>query len=288
MDLKDTSLLEQADYILASGRMKVDKNILEKATNLKMIQRTGVGLDSLDLEEIKKRNIPLYVNQGINAQSVAEHTILLILACLRNLPQINDNTKNGIWIKQKSGIQTYELKGKTVGLIGMGHIARIVASILKSFSVNILYYDVKRQDESIEKEFDLKYCEFDDLLSKSDIISLHCPLNNSTRYIINEDSISKFKKGAIFVNTARGGLVKTEALIKGLDNGIVAFAGLDVHEIEPINKDYSLLQHNKAILTPHIGGITYNSFYDMMSSAMMNIFNFEHKNFNAIEKYKMI
>ena len=130
--------VENIDYILAGGRLKITREVLDRAVNLKMIQRSGVGLDSLDLDAIKEKGIPLYVNQGVNAESVAEHAILLMLACLRRLPSINRNTKNGIWNKQAQGVQTSELKGKTVGIIGMGNIAQTLVSLLKPFKVNIL------------------------------------------------------------------------------------------------------------------------------------------------------
>ena len=105
------------DYILAGGRLKISKEVLERAEKLQMIQRSGVGLDALDLEAIKEKNIPLYVNQGVNAESVAEHALLFMLACLRKLPTINRNTKNGVWKKQEQGVQTAELKVKTIGIV---------------------------------------------------------------------------------------------------------------------------------------------------------------------------
>ncbi len=288
MDQNDPSIAAKADYILASGRMKVNAALLAQAKNLKMIQRTGVGLDSLDLDAIKSRGIPLYVNQGVNAQSVAEHTILLMLACLRKLPKIHQNTANGIWSKQKSGIQTAELKGKTVGLVGMGHISRIIAGILQGFDVTVLYYDVVRQNEDCEKALQITYCDFEALLAQADILSLHCPLTDTTRGLMNKDSIAQMKDGAVFINTARGGLVKTSDLIDALHSGKVSCAGLDVHEVEPLPKDSPILQQQNVILTPHIGGITLDSFQEMMMRAMQNIYDFEHGKFDCIAAYQII
>ena len=131
-----------ADYLLAGGRTRVDEKLLKGMPHLKMIQRTGVGLDSLDLNAIRERGIPLYVNQGVNAQSVAEYALMSMLACLRRLPDIQSEMCNGQWKKQGNGIKTRELRGKTVGLIGMGHIGRSLVGLLEPFQVRILYFDV--------------------------------------------------------------------------------------------------------------------------------------------------
>lgn len=250
-----------------------------------MIQRTGVGLDSLDLDLIKEKNIPLYVNKGINANSVAEHTLLLMLAALRNLIQIDKNTKNGIWKKQIQGVHTYELNGKTVGLIGMGAIGRRVAEILEGFHVNIIYYDVYRVSTEIEQNLEIQYCELNELLKKSDIISLHCPLTKDTEYIINEPAINKMKEGSIIINTARGGLIKEMALTEALKSGKLLYAGIDVYEREPATAS-PLFELENVITTPHIGGVTYNSFSEMMKEAMRNIEAFENGKLDNIEQYR--
>lgn len=274
-----------ADYILASGRVKITKSVLDKAKKIKMIQRTGVGLDSLDLEELKKRNIPLYVNQGINAESVAEHTLLLMLACMRKLPIVYGNTKNGIWKKQQQGVQTFEIAGKNVGLIGMGNIARSVVRLLKGFNVNIFYYTPFRLSEDREKELGITYCSYEQLLPKVDILSLHCPLTEQNKHIVDENFIALMKDGAILVNTARGGLVDTVAVINALRTGKLAFAGLDVHEEEPLAAENLITKLDNVILTPHIGGITNESFRRMMHDAMRNIKKFDNGELEDISRY---
>ncbi|MGM9614328.1 MAG: 2-hydroxyacid dehydrogenase [Oscillospiraceae bacterium] len=275
----------EADYLLASGRVKITKEVLDKAMKLKMVQRTGVGLDSLDLEELKKRKIPLYVNRGVNAESVAEHALLLILACLRKLPIVHENTKNGIWKKQEQGIQTFELAGKTVGLIGMGNIARVLVRLLRGFGVQILYYDHYRLDPGKENELGITYCELADLMPCVDILSLHCPLTEQTRKMMNAKTIAKMKKGGILVNTARGGLVDTAALVGALKTGHLAFAALDVHEEEPLKSTNEITKLENVILTSHIGGITRDSFSRMMSEAMRNIEKFELGELDEISRY---
>jgi Phosphoglycerate dehydrogenase and related dehydrogenases len=271
------------DYLLVSGRLKIDEEVLAAACNLKMIQRTGVGTDMLDMDAITKRNIPIYVNKGVNSQSVAEYTIMLILASLKRLPIINANTKSGIWKKQESGVQTYELMRKTVGLVGLGAIGLLVARMLKGFGVNIVYSDIKQVNVINEKELGLSYVSFPELLAQSDIISFHCPLTAATYNMITESEVAIMKTGVIIVNTARGGLIKEDALKKGLKSGKVSFAALDAHAYEPIKHDNPFLQMENVILTPHIGGVSYDAFYSMMKEAISNIVSFERGRITALE-----
>ena len=278
--------VSDADYILAGGRVPIDDNALSHAKKLKMIQRSGVGLDSIDLEALKRRGIPLYVNRGVNAQSVAEHALLLMLACLRRLTEIHGNTVAGVWKKQEQGVHTFELHGKTVGLVGMGSIARKVAGLLKPFGVRVLYFDPFRPDEKTERELSVEYTELNTLLAESDVVSLHCPLTDGNHHLLNETSISRMKRGAVLVNTARGGLVDSVALHTALQDGQLSFAALDVHETEPIPTDYALKSLPNVILTPHVAGITADSFRAMMSEAMRNIELFEKGRFAEIEHCK--
>ena len=278
--------IADADYLLAGGRVRIDENALSHAAKLKMIQRSGVGLDSIDLEALKRRGIPLYVNRGVNSQSVAEHALLLMLACLRRLTEIHGNTVAGIWKKQEQGVQTFELHGKTVGLVGMGSIARKVAGLLKPFGVHVLYFDPFRPDEKMEHELAIEYREIETLLAESDVVSLHCPLTAGNHHLLNETAISRMKRGAVLVNTARGGLVDSIALHAALQDGQLSFAALDVHETEPIPADYALKSLSNVILTPHVAGVTADSFHAMISEAMRNIELFEKGRFAEIEHCK--
>lgn len=280
--------IDRADYLLASGRVKISEEVLTTGTSLKMIQRTGVGLDSIDLEAIKKRNIPLYVNQGINAESVAEYTLLLMLASLRHLTVINQNTKNGIWNKQEQGVGTRELKGKTIGILGMGNIARTLVTLLYPFYVKILYYDLKQMPEEYERQYHMQFVGVKELLAASDIITLHCAMTDDTRGLINQQNINKMKDGVILINTARGPMVVAEDLAEAIKSGKVSFAGIDVHENEPIRDGYSLKNLDNVILTPHIGGVTYESFRGMMQNAMRNIEKFEQGKLDEIQQYRYL
>ena len=277
-----------ADYLLVSGRLPINDGVLSVARELKMIQRTGVGTEMLDVEAIQKRGIPVYVNAGVNAQSVAEHTLTLILASLKRLPQVNAQTHQGIWKKQLTGVTTHELKGKTVAMVGMGNIGRRVAQMLQVFGARILYTDVIRQPEETEKQLGLEYCErFEELLPQADILSFHCPLTSENTEILNRRTLSILKEGAIVVNTARGKLINPDALYNSLKEGHISAAALDTHFEEPVRVGYKLAELENVILTPHIGGLSYEAFLDMMRGAVDNIVAFEEGRFEEIESKRL-
>ena len=278
-----------ADYFLVSGRLPIDKAVLDAAKKLKMIQRTGVGTDMLDKEEIKKRGITVYVNAGVNSRSVAEHTLLLILATLKRLPQINDQVHKGVWKKQVSGVSTSELYGKTVGIVGMGHVGQLVATLLRPFGAHVIYTDVVRRSEAEEAELGLTYCNsFLDLLPQVDILTLHCPMVTENLEALNAKTIAMMKEGSIIINTARGKLINPDALYDAIKSGHIKAAGLDTHYEEPIKEGYKLAELDNVILTPHIGGLSYEAFHQMMHDAMENIKAFEEGKRGLIEKCRII
>jgi len=285
--LNRENLLRQvvdADYFLVSGRLAIDEEVLAAAPHLKMIQRTGVGTEMLDLGAIKRHGIPVYVNAGVNAQSVAEHTLTLILVCLKQLPRINKQTHSGVWNKQVTGLQTRELNGKVVGLVGMGNIGRIVSRMLNAFGANVFYTDVIRQTQAVEKDLNLTYFStFEEMLPKVDILSFHCPLTADNVEVLNARTLSMMKPGAIVVNTARGKLINPNDLYDALVSSRIHSAGLDTHYEEPIKEGYKLLDLENVILTPHIGGLSYEAFHSMMKEAMDNIVAFESGQLEQIE-----
>lgn len=277
-----------ADYLLVSGRLPIDEGVFSAAKHLKMIQRTGVGTEMLDMDAIKKHGIPVYVNAGVNARSVAEHTLTLMLCCLKNIPQIDRNVKQGVWKKQQTGVTCNELYGKIVGLVGMGAIGRQVATYLKVLGAKVLYTDVFRAKPEIEELLSLTYIPtFEELLSQVDILSFHCPLTSENKEILNTDTIKIMKDGAMVVNTARGKLIEPRALYEALSNGKLRTAALDVHYEEPIPLDNPFAQLENVILTPHIAGLTYEAFHTMMNDAVANIVSFEQGNIEKIENKKL-
>lgn len=279
-----------ADYLLVSGRLKIDKEVLDSAKNLKMIQRTGVGTEMLDKEEIKSRNIPVYVNAGVNARSVAEQTLTLILSCLKRVPAIDKQVRNGMWKKQETGTSCHELYGKTVALVGMGAIGRQVAKYLNCFGAKVIYTDIFQQPKEIEEELSLTFYPFlqqstinNQLLAEADILSFHCPLTDDNKEMLNASSISKMKNGAIVVNTARGKLINESDLYEALTSGKLASAGLDVHYEEPMLKDDPLCTLDNVILSPHIAGLSFETFHSMMKGAVDNIVAFDQGRMEEIE-----
>ncbi len=277
-----------ADYLLVSGRLPVDAAVLDAASHLKMIQRTGVGTEMLDREAIRRRNIPVYVNAGVNARSVAEHTVLLMLAALKRLVPIDRQVRTGVWQKQQNGLTTHDLFGKSVGLVGMGHIGRLVASMLQPFGARVLYTDLFRQTETVERQLGLSfYDSFEKMLPDVDLLSFHCPLTAENDRMLNASTLALMRPGSIVINTARGKLIDPEALSVALRQGRIGAAGLDTHYEEPLPIDYPLLHLENVILTPHIGGLSYEAFSSMMKGAMANIAAFEAGDMDAIADKKL-
>lgn len=274
-----------ADYLLVSGRLKIDKDVLDAAKQLKMIQRTGVGTEMLDKEEIIQRSIPVYVNAGVNARSVAEHTMALILACLKRIPMIDNQVRQGIWKKQETGTSCHELYGKTVGLVGMGAIGRQVAEYLHVFGAKIVYTDIRQLSSEQELKLNATYLPaLEDMLPQVDILSLHCPLTPENNGFINKETLSLMKGNTIIINTARGKLINEADLYNALRSGVIRAAGLDVHYEEPIKlENHMLSKLDNVILTPHIGGLSFETFQAMMKDAIDNIVAFDKGDLEAIE-----
>ncbi|MBU5436658.1 2-hydroxyacid dehydrogenase [Tissierella sp. MSJ-40] len=277
----------KADYLLVSGRIPIDEQVINAAANLKMIQRTGVGIDMLNIEVIKEKGIPVYVNQGVNSRSVAEHTIMLILSVLRHLPLADSSIRMGNWFKQELGVECNELYNKTVGLVGLGNIGIEVAKMLKVFGVKVLYYKPSRLIAAKEKELNIDYRHLTELLKEVDILSLHCPLNSETEGMIGIKEITAMKPGSIIINTSRGRLIVEEELINALRTGHIRGAGLDVFSEEPLSKNNPLLGLENVVLTPHIGGVTLEAFRRMMREALINIKFFEEGKMEMIESKRL-
>lgn len=278
-----------AEYLLVSGRIPIDEGVLSAAKQLKMIQRTGVGTEMLDMEAIKRYGIPVYVNKGVNARSVAEHTLTLMLCCLKNIPQIDKNVKKSIWKKQQTGVTCHELYGKTVGLVGMGAIGKLVAKYLNAFGAIVYYTDLYRLSQEFEQDLSLTYFPtFEDLLPQVDILSFHCPLTPDNKEMLNASTILQMKDGAMVINTARGKLISETALYDALFNGKLSVAALDVHYEEPIQKNSPLKNLDNVILTPHIAGLSYETFYAMMKDAVDNMIAFENGSKDSIKEKRIV
>ena len=230
-------LPQTKDYELISVFVdsRIDKTVLDCFPNLKCIATRSTGYDHIDIAECKKRGIAVLYVPGYGDNTVAEFTFGLILNLTRKLYQSIDQIKEtGSF--SLTGLRGVDIKGKTIGIVGTGRIGREVVRIAKGFGMDILAYD-PRPDAAFAQETRFSYVTLDELFSRSDIISLHCPYNKDTHHLINKTNIGKIKKGAYLVNTARGPIVETEALVEALQKGILAGAGLDVLEEEGETKD---------------------------------------------------
>jgi len=244
--------VSQYDALIVRGRTKVTAEVFAKASKLKVVGRCGVGVDNIDLKAAKQKGV-IVVNAPIATTiAVAEHTMALMLAMVREITKADSGMKGGFWYKNE--IKGTELYGKTLGVIGFGHIGSTVSKYAQAFGMNVIAYDPLVTADQI-KEHGGEPVNFDELLPEADIITLHVPLNDSTRHMINAETIAKMKDGVRIVCAARGGDIDEDALLQGLNSGKVASAALDVFEKEP-PFDSPLVKHPKLIATPHIGGET--------------------------------
>jgi len=250
-DLK--SKVSEYNVIVVRSRTKITKEIIQKASNTKIIARVGVGLDNIDTEESKKYNIEV-INAGeASITAVSELVIGLMLSLSRNIPIANYETKNSNWIK-KNLIGT-ELKGKYIGIIGLGKIGRNVARLARGLRMNLIGYDIIPIDKSFVQEVSLITTDLKTLLESSDFVTCHVPFTAETKYLINKNTIAFMKNSAFIINTSRGEIIEEASLIEALKSKSIAGAALDVFEEEP-PKNKELLSLSNLICTPHIGAQT--------------------------------
>ncbi|MCV7107016.1 2-hydroxyacid dehydrogenase [Mycolicibacterium chitae] len=239
---------------------------LEKAPKLKLIHKLGTGVNTIDVEAAAKRGIVVANIPGANAASVAECTVMLMLAALRRLPELDKATRAGTgWPNDPSlGDRVRDLGSCTVGLVGFGSIGKRVEQIVRSMGTQVLHTSTKRDEHSVS------WMPLDDLLAKSDIVSIHAPLTDATAGLINAEKLAKMKPGAILINTARGGIVDQEALVSALQSGQLAAAGLDVYAEEPVPADNPLLGLDNVLLMPHVSWYTADTLDRYLDAAVQN------------------
>ena len=246
---------QEAEAILFRMKPPVTFRLLSSCPKLKCVGRHGVGLDSLDLEAATRLGIPVVHAPGSNSDSVAEHALMLMLAAVKKLVPIEQGTRMGEWRGQQvRGIT--ELKGATLGIIGVGNIGRRVAHIARGFGMRTLGYDPYVPPDELERREVEPVREIAQLLARADIVTCHTPLTSETRHLINETTIGQMKDGAIFINTSRGGVHDERALFEALTRGKLRAAGLDVWEEEPVSKDNPLLNLPNVVCTPHVAGLS--------------------------------
>src|SRR5579872_2398643 len=266
------ALIADADYAIA-GQVAVSGDVLRAAKKLKLLHKWGVGVDNLDLEAARACGIKVARTTCSNAVPVAEFTLGLTLASLRGISYGNAELKQGRW-RGLSGLpmQTFLLSGKTFGIVGFGAIGKTVARIIRGFGCTVLYNKRTPLTPAEEAEHGVTYATMDDLLARSDVVSLNCPLTPETKNLINKTTLQRMKKTAVLINVARGGVVAEDDLVWALKNGVIHSAAMDVYEIEPLPPDSPLLQPiDNLTVTPHLAAIAVDVFASSVQQMMHNI-----------------
>jgi glyoxylate reductase len=263
-----------ADVVLGdyTFKQKITADTLSAAKNLKFIQQPSVGYQHIDVAACTTRGIKVANTAGANTISVAEHTIAWGLCLLKNMFHAHTSTKSGRW--EQMSIKPAELQGKVWGIVGFGRIGQAVAQRLKPFGLSrIIYHDTYRPELSVEQALGVEYTELTNILSQSDIISLHAPLTEATRAIINEDALNSMKPSAYLINVARAELVDEKALAEAIKKGNIAGAGIDVFSEEPVTMNNPLMgvESERLLFSPHVAGVTDEAAGRIINMATANI-----------------
>ena len=246
------NIIVNYDGLIVRSATKVTADIIEAAKNLKIIGRAGAGVDNIDVETAKSKNIIIMNTPGGNTNATAEHTIGLIFALLRKIPPANETMHRGLWEKKK--MKGNELKGKKIGIVGFGNVGKRVAEISNALGMKVSIYS--SYFNSVKDNFKNYFSsDLTNILSNSDIISFHCKPNKDGSSIITKDEFDMMKKNCILINTARGGLINETDLVQALKNSVIKGAALDVFKKEPLEQS-ELFNLENIILTPHIAAST--------------------------------
>ncbi|NIZ12647.1 hydroxyacid dehydrogenase [Phaeobacter sp. HF9A] len=266
-----------SDYLQQTGaegivsRMgRLDAAVMDAAPQIKVISKHGVGVDNIDIQAAAERGIPVLVATGANAVSVAEHAIALLLATVKRVLPLDAGLRAGRW--EKPGFSGREIAGSTMGLMGMGAIAQATGRIAQGLGLQLVGFDPFAPDSAFEELGVIRCYSFEDMLTRSDILSLHCPLTEQTRGILNAEALARMPAGSYVINTARGGLIDEDALVAAIQSGHLAGAGLDTFAVEPPEADHPFFALPEIVLTPHIGGVTRQAGARVGVDAVRGIF----------------
>src|SRR5918912_440704 len=245
--------LRDCEGLVVRSETKVTSELMDAATRLRVIGRAGVGVDNIDVAAATARGLVVMNAPDGNTITTAEHTIALLVALARRVPQANSSLREGRWERKRFiGV---ELQGKTLGIVGLGRIGRVVASRARAFGMNIIAFDPFIAPEQA-RDLELELATLDELFARADFITVHTPLTAETRGIINAQAFQKMKRGVRIINCARGGLIDENALLAAIKEGIVVGAALDVFEQEPPPANHPLLALDEVVATPHLGAST--------------------------------
>jgi D-3-phosphoglycerate dehydrogenase / 2-oxoglutarate reductase len=249
------------DALVVRSRTKVDREVLDKGSRLRLVARPGTGLDNVDVEYAKSKGGTVVNSPESLVEAVAEHVVLLMLALSRKLPAADASMKARRW--EKNAFMGKELRGKVLGIVGLGRIGKRIAEIARSMHMSILIYDVIKIPDDVIASLQAKVVSLDELFSSADYVTFHVPLTNETMHMVSEGRLAQMKPGAYIVNTSRGGVIDEAALTSALKGGRLAGAALDVFETEPPTGP--ILEAPNTILTPHIGGQTEEAQSDAIT-----------------------
>jgi phosphoglycerate dehydrogenase-like enzyme len=253
-DTRLMSLLPECE-VLWHVLKRCTSEMIAASPKLRLIQKIGVGVNTIDLEAAKAHGIPVCNLPGMNSRAVAELTLALMLAVLRRVPRFDASLRAGIWTDLAMQDGLGELGGRMVGLVGYGSVARLLAPVLAAMGCDVLYTARNQVPDAVAR-----FSPLDSLLEQSDVVSLHLPLTAETERLIDRAALCRMKKGSVLINTARGGLVDQEALIEALRSGHLGGAGLDVYVDEPVSRNEALLALDNVVVTPHVAWISTGTF----------------------------
>ena len=263
--------MQDAEYFMGFGR-GMGPEFYRGAPRLRLVQLISAGYDRLDVEAARQAQVPIANNGGANSVAVAEHTLMLILAVSKKLAWQHNNVVRGKWrVGDFAETRLYELAGKTLGIVGLGAIGKKVARRAPAFEMTVQYHDIVRLREDQEDALGVRFVLFPELLRTSDVVSLHVPLNESTRHMMSTREFAAMKPHAILINTCRGPVVDEAALYRALTEGQIAGAGLDVMAEEPPPANHPLFTLDSVTITPHTAGPTWENWGRAFRNAFDNI-----------------
>ena len=278
---KNVSKIKDIDILAIFIYSKINKSILDKLPKLKLITTMSTGFDHIDLEECKKRKITVCNVPTYGENTVAEHTFALILAISRKIPESIEKTRKGDF--RLKSLRGFDLKGRTIGIVGCGNIGKHVARIAKGFEMDVFVYD-HHKHKKLAKKIGFKQVSLESLLKNSDIITLHVPENKQTHHMINSKTLKLCKRGTILINTARGNIIDSSALLKALNNKTIKYAGLDVLEGECLIKEEKELLHPEFMKTCDLRTILQNNILLKNQNVLIT----PHNAFNSKEALQRI
>lgn len=254
------ALIEPYDGLIVRSSVNVTAGVVDAAPRLRVVGRAGVGVDNIDIEAASRRGVVVMNTPGANTVAAAEHTVALLLALCRHVPQAAATLKTGEWDRKR--FRGIELRGKTIGIVGLGRIGRRVVRRCQAFGMKIIGYDPYLSDERLQ-EMKIERASLDELYADSDFVSLHAALTSDTTRLIDADAIARMKPGVRIINTSRGALIDESALIAGLRTGKIAGAALDVFDPEPPAPDNPLLAMDNVVATPHLAASTEEAQHEV-------------------------